>query len=373
MTIRSLISAAALALAVLAGPAHAQVACNNGDDGYLLDWQALNWSGGGTTLNQWTVNRISGGDPITVSFQFSGNTARFQTGYPAVSDLANGGVTGQRSLLPVLNFNNTSQNITLTVNFSTPVYNVSFPMFDVDTLAPTGGTGGFRDNVSIRGANTITGTTNVVPSTRTPTFSLPTTSQSPSTVELFPTDGGRVRGINGDSAVTQSLGTAITTFAAPINRFTWVYGNNGITTPNPAQQGVAINDITFCVPRFANVTATKNVTVHRQDAVSCGTIPGTPQGGLPAAIPGSCVEYVIQATNSGTGIARNLDLADVLPASHVYRGAQVTGFITTEPGYSFTTPANGTDCGGGSCTITLNNGRLNPGGVGTIRIRAEVK
>jgi uncharacterized repeat protein (TIGR01451 family) len=372
MQLRQLITAAFLFLVPI-GQAHAQVACNNGDDGYLLDWQSLNWTGGGTTLNQWTVNRTSGGDPVTVSFQFSGNTARFQTGYPAVTDLANGGTVGQRSLLPVADFNNTSQTITLTVNFSTPVYNVAFPLFDVDTIAPSGGSGGFRDNVVIRGANTSTGATGIIPTTRTPTFTLPTTNLPPSTVELFSSDGGRVRGINGDSAVTQSLGTANTVFSEPINRFTWVYGNSGITTSNPAQQGVAINDITFCVPRFATVTATKNVIVHRQNAVNCGTFPGSPQGGLPAAIPGSCVEYTIQATNSGTGVARGVDLSDVLPSSHVYRGAQVSGFITTEPGYSFTTPTAGTDCGGGGCTIALNNGRLNAGATGTIRIRAEVK
>jgi uncharacterized repeat protein (TIGR01451 family) len=372
MTLRNLILCALLSL-VFMDQAQAQVVCNNADDGYVLDWQGLNWTGGGTTLNQFTVNRITGGNPVTVSFQFSGNTNRFQTGYPAVSDLANGGTPGLRSLLPVADFNNTSQSITLTVTFSTPVYNVAFPLFDVDTIAPTGGSGGFRDNVVMRGANTTTGTTGIVPTTRTPTFALPTTNLPPSTVELFPGDGGRVRGINGDSAVTQALGTANTAFSVPINRFTWVYGNNGITTSNPAQQGVAINDISFCVPRFADITATKNVIVHRENAVSCGTFPGSPQGGLPAAIPGSCVEYTIQATNSGDGVARGVDLSDVLNSNHIYRGAQVTGFLTGEPGYSFNTPAPGTDCGGGACAITLNNGRLNAGGVGTIRIRAEVK
>lgn len=361
------------ALLLAAAPAAAQVMCNNGDDGYTLDFQPLNWTGGATATNTWVVNRVSGGDPVSVSFRFTGNTNRFQIGYPAITDLANGGVAGRRALLPVMDFRRTTETLTLTVGFSTQVYNVSIPMFDIDTIAPQDEEGGFRDNVVVRGANATTGASNVVPVFSTPYFSLPTTTLPPSTVQLFTNDTGRARGNNIDSGVNNPFGNATALFGAPITSFTWAYGNNGITTDNPAQQGVAIHNISFCVPRFANVTSTKNVVVHRRDNVGCGTFPGTPQSGLPAAIPGACVQYTITATNSGTGIARGLNLSDVLDSRHIFRGAQISGFVTSEPGYAFNTPPAGTLCGGTSCTISTTNARLNPGGTGTIRIRAEVR
>ena len=361
------------ALFFAVAPAAAQVMCNNGDDGYTLDFQPLTWSGSGTTTNTWVVNRPSGGDPVSVSFTFTGNTNRFQTTYPQITSLANGGVAGRRALLPLVNFRRTSESLTLNVGFSTQVYNVSIPMFDIDTIAPFDDEGGFRDNVVVRGANSTTGATGVVPVFSTPYFSLPTTTLPPSTVQLFSTDTGRARGNNNDSGVNNPFGNATALFGAPITSFTWAYNNSGITTDDPSQQGVAIHNISFCVPRFANVTSTKTVAVHRRDNVGCGTFPGTPQSGLPAAIPGACVEYTITATNSGAGIARGLNLSDVLDSRHIYRGAQISGFVTTEPGYAFNTPAAGTICGGTSCTISTTNARLNPGGTGTIRIRAEVR
>lgn len=372
-TLRRALLAAALLTAGVAG-AHAQVVCNPQDDGYTFSWQNRAWAGTATSVNQWTVNRPTGGDPITISFRFTGSTARFVSGYPAISSLATGGnATGTQSLLPLLDFANTTEQINLAVGFSAPVYNLTFTMYDIDTIAPSLGTGGFRDNAVMLGANSTNGGTNIAPTLTTPYFALPTTNQSPSTVQLFTATSGRVRGITGDSAATSAVGNATAAFAAPINSFNWTYGNSGITSANPAQQAIAIHDFSFCVPRFANVSATKNVVVHRSDPVGCGTFPGTPEAGLPAAIPGACVEYTIRATNTGAGIARGVDLRDVLSANHVYQGAQTSGFITTEPGYAFTRPTAGTSCAGTACTVSLTNARLNPGGVGTIRIRAQVK
>lgn len=364
----------ALFLAAGAVGANAQVVCNPLDDGYTFSWQGRTWTGGATATNQWTINRPSGGDPVTISFRFTGSTGRFVTSYPAISALATGGnPAGTQSLLPLVDFANTSEQIALAIGFSTPVYNLTIPMFDVDTIAPSLGTGGFRDNAVMLGANSATGATNIAPTLTTPYFSLPTTTQAPSTVQLFTATSGRVRGINGDALATGPEGNATAVYNAPVTSVNWVYGNSGITSSNPAQQAIAIHNLSFCVPRFANVSATKNVIVHRSDAVGCGTFPGTPQPGLPAAIPGACVEYTIQATNTGAGIARGLDLSDVLTANHIYQGAQTSGFITTEPGYAFTRPSPGTSCGGAACTVSLTNARLNPGGTGTIRIRAQVK
>lgn len=363
-----------LALGV-ASPAASQAVCNNGDDGYLFSWNGRTWTGGATATNQWTVNRPTGGDPVTLSFRFTGSTGRFVTNYPAISSLATGGLAAStQSLLPLMDFATTSETVALSVGFSREVYNVTVPMFDVDTIAASGvltSTGGFRDNATFAGTNTVAGN-NPLPSISTPFHSLPTTTNPSSTVELFTNNTGRVRGVNGDAPATSNVGNASARFNQPITSFTWVYGNSGITTSNPAQQAIAIHDISFCVPRFANVKATKTVKVHRSDAVSCNVFPGTPQPGLPAAIPGACMEYTIQATNTGAGPARGVNLSDVLTPNHIFRGAQITGFPTT-PSYTFTAPANNTSCGGTACTVSLTNATLAPGATGTIRIRAEIK
>jgi uncharacterized repeat protein (TIGR01451 family) len=91
------------------------------------------------------------------------------------------------------------------------------------------------------------------------------------------------------------------------------------------------------------------------------------------AIPGSCIEYLITVENTGDGIARSIALTDILSPNFIYRGGQVSGFITTEPGYAASFPSPGTDCGVSSCAVELEEARLNGGQTGTIRVRVELK
>ena len=132
-----------------------------------------------------------------------------------------------------------------------------------------------------------------------------------------------------------------------------------------------------------DLSATKTVSVIREDNTSCAT--ATPVADA-KAIPGACVEYVIEVTNTGaTATATNLVIDDILPAEVTFVGASLdttttTGFaddtgiagagpVLTAP----TTPAD-SDCDGSTtCVIQLSDAVLAAGEVGQIVIRAEVK
>ena len=128
----------------------------------------------------------------------------------------------------------------------------------------------------------------------------------------------------------------------------------------------------------ADVTASKVVSVFLQDgvdAVTCGTFPGTADAD-PLSIPGSCVEYVISATNDAgaSATATAIDISDFLPQELTFAGAITSGFGGT-PAPSLTTPAVGTDCSptATTCEVALTGAELAPGATGTITIRALVQ
>ena len=104
------------------------------------------------------------------------------------------------------------------------------------------------------------------------------------------------------------------------------------------------------------------------------------------AVPGACVEYVIEVQNTGaTATATNLVIDDILPAEVSFVAASLatttaTGFaddtgvagagpVLSVPG----TPAD-SDCDGSTtCVIQLSDAILAAGEIGQIIIRAEVK
>lgn len=122
----------------------------------------------------------------------------------------------------------------------------------------------------------------------------------------------------------------------------------------------------------ADVTAAKAVSVFTQDGSGCATIPGAP-GTDPLSIPGSCVEYVITATNNGASAAATaIAISDTLPGALEFVTAQVAGFA----GGTFNQPITGTDCSGNGntdCPITLTGASLAAGATGTVTIRALVQ
>jgi len=141
----------------------------------------------------------------------------------------------------------------------------------------------------------------------------------------------------------------------------------------------------------ASLAASKTVTVVKEPDIAdpfvaltdCAT--ATAVAGA-KAVPGACVEYVIQVQNNGaTASATNLVIDDILPAEVNFIAASLattttTGFaddtgvagagpVLTVP----TTPAD-SDCDGATtCVIQLSDAILDAGEIGQIIIRAEVK
>lgn len=120
----------------------------------------------------------------------------------------------------------------------------------------------------------------------------------------------------------------------------------------------------------ADLTASKAVSVFSQDGTDCAAIPGLPDAD-PLSIPGSCVEYVISASNAATATedATAIDIEDILPAELTFITAQSAGFT----GGSFSQPATNADCSSVTCTVSLTGATLSPGDTGTITIRALVQ
>lgn len=141
----------------------------------------------------------------------------------------------------------------------------------------------------------------------------------------------------------------------------------------------------------ADLTAIKSVTVIQEPGTDdpfvgltdCDTAVAVANA---KAVPGSCVEYVIQVQNNGvTATATNLVIDDILPAEVSFVAATLdtttaTGFeddaAVGGAGPTLTVPATPaeSDCNGTTtCVIQLSDATLAAGEVGQIVIRAEVK
>ncbi|MEL6692250.1 MAG: hypothetical protein AAFQ12_04355 [Pseudomonadota bacterium] len=141
----------------------------------------------------------------------------------------------------------------------------------------------------------------------------------------------------------------------------------------------------------ADLTASKTVLVIKEPGTDdpfvgltdCDTATAEANA---KAVPGSCVEYIIQVQNNGvTATATNLVIDDILPAEVSFVAASLatttgtgfeddTGVTGTGPTLTVpTTPAE-SDCNGTTtCVIQLSDATLAAGEVGQIVIRAEVK
>ncbi len=130
----------------------------------------------------------------------------------------------------------------------------------------------------------------------------------------------------------------------------------------------------------ADMAAEKLVSIFAQTpngTNDCAVIPGT--AATPTAdqyaVPGSCVEYTITATNSGAATATSIDIADTLPTDLTFIAASASGFSTA--GAFTTIPTSGQDCGATPCVIEYDGAELTDGSgtptVGVVTIRALVK
>ncbi|MEL6723455.1 MAG: hypothetical protein AAFP24_00435 [Pseudomonadota bacterium] len=96
------------------------------------------------------------------------------------------------------------------------------------------------------------------------------------------------------------------------------------------------------------------------------------------AVPGACVEYVIEVENTGDTVsATDLTISDVLPDEVVFISATQTGFTDNGGGTGPTlnAPATSTSCDGTdtTCEVELTDSQLTAGNTGTITIRALIE
>lgn len=138
-----------------------------------------------------------------------------------------------------------------------------------------------------------------------------------------------------------------------------------------------------------DLVATKSVIAIKEPDIAdpfvaltdCGTATEVANA---KAIPGACIEYLIEVTNTGaTASADNLDIEDLLPSGVTFISASLdsstaTGFeddaAIAGTGPTLTAPAANTVCdgAGGACAVSLTDAVLAAGEVGQIRIRALV-
>jgi uncharacterized repeat protein (TIGR01451 family) len=216
-------------LAVAALPARAALSC--GAAAETLDWDSGSVG--------WTAGALSGSYAVggeTIGVAFTGATNRLinifgqQTPFKSV-DLTGGLSPTQQSLLFVVNYVNTSETLTMTINAGTAgqgVAEIEFTIFDLDTNGPTAPFS-FQDQI------TVTGTLGGI-SAGAPTF----------TTGAANTASGNVATGTNDSANTAGAGNLTIKFASPVDQITIAYRAGPQSIADPAQQGMSLHDIRFC-------------------------------------------------------------------------------------------------------------------------------
>ena len=135
-----------------------------------------------------------------------------------------------------------------------------------------------------------------------------------------------------------------------------------------------------------DLSATKQVTAIKEPGIGVASVTDCDTATAVAnakAIPGACIEYLIEVENTGaTATATNLNIADILPANLTFVTAGLdtptTGFADDPAiagvGPVLTAPAANTVCDGtaGTCNIVLSDAVLAAGNIGQIRIRALI-
>lgn len=232
MKIKGLQIIAALGLALFAPAARAVV----------LDWDSVSWTAG-TLSNSYDIDASKPGSDVTVSV--SGNTGQLVADNNAPFDMSpclaqslSGGLSpAQSALLIYFDLTNTSQSVTLTVNFSAQytqgVNNVSFTIFDVDF-----GSSSYQDQLRNIYAIALDGVTHIAPTiTTSPANSI--------------TGTGLSQVVNGDVNVANNgagsnQGNVTISFGSnAIRGFAFTYGSGSTAPSDPAAQKISIHDISF--------------------------------------------------------------------------------------------------------------------------------
>ncbi len=190
--------------------------------------------------NAWTTGALAQSFPggVGLDFAFTGDTgtlvnnAAFGGQTPAESTLVTGGISpAQSSLLYVVNFASSAQEIVLTIDIGTSgegVDGLQFSLFDVDENPSTASNVNFIDRIRVFGY--LDGVTKPVILTGGPSNTV---------------SGSTATGVAA-AASTSADGNLVVTFDTPVDRVVIRYDNDPAVVSNPGQQGVALHDIVYC-------------------------------------------------------------------------------------------------------------------------------
>jgi hypothetical protein len=203
-----------------------------------LDWSNVSWTPGELTQ---TYN-LDGDSFDDVTITISGDTSALVSGYPTIgTDLQGGLASADDALLLRLNFTDSSQSITVTVQFHYYYFgatNVSFSLFDVDgDQVGASPNYRFRDHLSELSATGDNGL--IVAALTAGTANSTAGSGTNQTVTGNDLSNDTGTG-SGDGNVSIDYGSN------NVNEFSFTIGNSGnILSGNPNEQVIAIHDIKF--------------------------------------------------------------------------------------------------------------------------------
>lgn len=185
--------------------------------GSTLEWNNVNWINGSTSQTITNVDNTN----IDIEVIISGGT--FLTDYPQVNNTLTGGQNPVNdSLMLLINENNAGEYVNININFSQPVNNISFNLYDVDTGPSTGFLQyTFQDDIILNTSPSeiTTGITNI-------NFE------------------NRILGF-GESNSNSSDGNVILQYNSTLTNINFLYGSGPFTQTNPNQQAISISNLTF--------------------------------------------------------------------------------------------------------------------------------
>ena len=217
----------------------------------VLDWSTVTWAPGSLN-NSYNVDPASPGNDLTVTV--SGSTGQLQPSFtppnpqtPAITQTFQGGFGAvQNSLELRVDYSNTAQALTITIDFSAAyaqgVTNVSLSLFDIDS-------GTYQDQIRNITALSIDGVTQIAP----------TISGVGASVSL--TGIGLNQTLDGiatvpDTGAGSGDGNATITFNAAIQSLTFTYGSGPSAPSDPTTQKIGIYNLIYSVVPIPEINPT---------------------------------------------------------------------------------------------------------------------
>lgn len=168
------------------------------------------------------------------------------------------------------------------------------------------------------------------------------------------------------ATLVAALGSPLATNSVQFRLHAWNAGNAAGTLriTNAASAAAAARGIVVYGDPRAQVGVVKSVFIVPSSLAACTDLAFTPTAVLwnsHAALPGSCLEYRITATNTGLGAASVLALSDDLGANLFRAFAGFGGFAQV-----------GSCTVGAPCTVSASAASLATGGSGGFRVRVQL-